>query len=275
AGAGWRRADVAASGDGGASYAIAATLPGGAVIGSAVTALPAGATAGWDAHGAVTVELLAEAMWLESASPAAVLAGANRALLGDEIVQFTRAEALGSRRFRLSGLLRGRRGSEAAVTGHAAGERFVLLDPADLVALDPGLERLGQTLLLRPEGAGDADAVAQAVLVTGAALRPLAPARLRLHHDGGDLVARWIRRSRAGFAWTDGIDAPLAEANEAYRVSIRLDGRLARRFDVTAPAARYTAADRLADGGGSVVTVAVAQLSAAVGPGAQAIASLA
>jgi len=36
----------------------------------------------------------------------------------------------------------------------------------------------------------------------------------------GDLVIRWTRRSRQGFAWVDGIDAPLGETREQYRVVI-------------------------------------------------------
>ena len=32
------------------------------------------------------------------------------------------------------------------------------------------------------------------------------------------MLLRWTRRSRGGFAWIDGVDAPLGEAREQYRV---------------------------------------------------------
>jgi hypothetical protein len=52
-------------------------------------------------------------------------------------------------------------------------------------------------------------------------LRPPSPvnvsAELRLT---GDLFIQWTRRSRQGFAWVDGVDAPLGEALERYRIVI-------------------------------------------------------
>ena len=36
----------------------------------------------------------------------------------------------------------------------------------------------------------------------------------------GDLRLRWIRRSRRGFAWIDGVDVPLGETSEKYRLAI-------------------------------------------------------
>jgi hypothetical protein len=59
-----------------------------------------------------------------------VLAGANAALIGDEILQFAHAEFVGPARYRLSRLLRGQRGTEPEMKPHPQGARFVLLDPA-------------------------------------------------------------------------------------------------------------------------------------------------
>jgi hypothetical protein len=38
--------------------------------------------------------------------------------------------------------------------------------------------------------------------------------------SGGDLVIGWTRRSRQGFAWVDGVDSPLGEGIEQYRVML-------------------------------------------------------
>jgi hypothetical protein len=270
---GWRRAPLVISRDAGFSYQAAGTIAGGGVQGVAASVLPPGTTAGWDRFAAVEVELLSDAMWLQPASEAAVLAGANLALLGDELVQFTQAEMLASRRFRLSGLLRGRQDSEAAVAGHAAGERFVLIDPAALLPIDLPLESIGQTMLARATGSGDAGSDAVAALVGGRALRPLSPAHLHLRQDDDDIVASWVRRSRSGFGWPDFIDAPLAEAGETYRVIILRGGVPVRSAAVTSPAFRYAAIDRLADGGTGANELRVSQVSALVGPGAAAVAT--
>ena len=54
-------------------------------------------------------------MALQHAGDAALLAGANAAMLGAELIQFGRAEPLGQGRYRLSRLLRGRGGSDDAI----------------------------------------------------------------------------------------------------------------------------------------------------------------
>jgi hypothetical protein len=273
-GAGWRRALIEVSGDDGASYAPLGMVAGGAVQGVAVGQLGAGNVDGWDRFAAIEVELLSDAMWLEGRTEAAVLAGSNLALIGDEILHFAVAEALAPRRFRLSGLLRGRRGTEAAVAGHVVGERFVLLDPAALLAFDPPIEAIGRAYRFRAQGAGDSDSPYVTAVAGGAALRPLAPVALRLVEAGGMITASWIRRSRAGFGWPDFVDAPLGEASEAYRVDVLIDGQPARTATVTEARFTYSDADRMADGDGNVVAMHVAQLSGTVGPGATAIAIL-
>src|SRR5690606_22265616 len=78
---------------------------------------------------------------LDGANPEAIAGGANKALVGREIVQFARAERLTGNRWRIAGLLRGRGGTEAAaLAGAAAGSGFVLLDHRPHL-LDPA--RLG------------------------------------------------------------------------------------------------------------------------------------
>ena len=269
---GWRRAGVEVSSDGGASYAAVGVAEAGGSIGTALTVLPAGPRDRWDNHATVDVELLAEAMWLESRTPDSVLAGANLALIGDELVQFASVAALGPRRFRLGTLLRGRRGSEAAIAGHAAGERFVLIVPDRLLRFDAPVELLGSTIAVRATGTGDLAPVTAALTIAGRALLPLAPAGLRATRLGGDTVIGWQRRSRAGFGWADFVDAPLAEDSERYRIDIRRAGAVLRTVEVAAPAFTYAAAMRAADGDG--LAVSVRQLSARVGPGAAATLTL-
>ncbi len=271
---GWRRAAIEASGDDGNRYDVVGVVEGGATMGQALAPLPAGPLDRWDRAASVEVMLLSEAMWLAGSSPATVLAGANLALIGDEIVQFAEAEAIAPRRFRLSMLLRGRRGTEFAVAGHGSGEAFVMLDPATLLAFDPPLDAVGRTYRFRAAGTGDLDTDPILLPLRGRAVQPLSPVDLRLAAVGGGLVAGWKRRSRAGFGWPDFVDVPLDEAREAYRVDVALDGRPARSVDVTSPAFAYSAADRLADGGGSLVTLTVAQLGESFGPGRAAAATI-
>ncbi len=109
----------------------------------------------FDTRHSVVVALLHDGMWLQGRSDLALTAGDNAALLGDEIVQFGRAEALGGGRFRLSRLLRGRRGTEWAAGLHEPGERFVLLAPTDLRQIAAPLPALGTEVALMARGTGD------------------------------------------------------------------------------------------------------------------------
>lgn len=220
--AGWRRAALSISHDGDASWADAGMTAAPAVMGEALAALAAGGAALFDDSNFVDVRLLNDSMWLESRTDAALVDGANLALVGEELIQFGRAEPLGERAFRLSRLLRGRRGTEWAIGDHGAGERFVLLEAAALALVDLPASRIGGMLAVMAEGLGDAGApVMTARMIEGAALRPPAPAHLVAEHlAGGDIRLTWVRRSRDGWDWRDGGDAPLAEEAERYVLTI-------------------------------------------------------
>jgi hypothetical protein len=257
--AGWRRAGVTISLDDGASYEPIGLLPAPVAMGRAVSVLPAARAAGWDRLGTVEVELIADTMWLESRIETAVLAGANLALLGDEIIQFAVAQALGNRRFRLSGLLRGRRGTDLAVGTHVANERFVLLDQGAMLALPLPLERQGQTVLLRATGAGDAAALPVAANLGGAAIRPLLPVHLSWRRQAGQLHLAWIAQSRAGFGWPDLADVPIGESRLAFRAVLRDAAGIVAEAELNEPS--WTLADRA-----GLLWLDVAQLGATLGP---------
>jgi hypothetical protein len=77
----------------------------------------------------------------------------------------------------------------------------------------------------------------------------------------------WVRRSRAGFDWTDG-PVPLGETAESYTVEVLSGASVMRRATVTEPLFVYDAAMRAVDGTGTTGTLAfrVTQGGAA-GPG--------
>ena len=256
ASAGWRRAGLLASVDGGASFVPLGTSALPAIMGTAATALAPARTDVTDRANAVEVELLHDDMLLGDADQAALLGGTNRAALGDEIVQFARAEPAGGTRWRLSELWRGRAGSENAVGGHAVGERFVLLDPDSALPLPPELAVPGVRVIAT--GIGDtAPWPAATAPAVGRAAVPLSPVALAAGRAAnGDLEVRWTRRSRGGFGWTDGVDAPLAEEREAYRVTVT-GASGTTTVDVAEPHWTWPAA-----GIAMPVTIAVSQIGA-------------
>ena len=259
--AGWRRAHLLASFDGGAEWKEAGATAAPATLGTAETALPAADALLFDAVSTVDVELANEAMWLEQASDDAMVGGANLALVGDELVQFGRAQWLGGRRFRLSRLLRGRRGTEWAAAGHAPGEPFLLVEGDALTAIEAPAGSIGGEAQVSAAGIGDGDEPALAAkAISGESIRPPSPVHLGARRLGnGDVAIGWVRRSRQGWAWASGGDTPLGEEREAYRVEIAGDG-FGRTVDTDRPGHVYTAADQAADGAGGTLQISVRQL---------------
>jgi hypothetical protein len=223
---GWHGAALLTSIDDGARWSSAGSVRTAAILGS-VAATPGVAPATLiDTRNMVDVVLANPAHSLSNAGDALLDGGANLALVGDELLQFGRAEQLDATRWRLSHLWRGRRGTEAAIGTQRAGDRFVLLNATTITAIDLPLATLGATVRVLASGAGDTGEAAEAeAMVTGSSVLPPAPVAFRAdaQPDGG-LRLRWIRRSRAGWRWLDGVDAPLAEESEAYRLSLESGG---------------------------------------------------
>jgi hypothetical protein len=219
-GAGWRRAVLAVSVDGGIRWEPAGSTAAPAIAG--VVEDPGGATDCRiiDRRNSIIVELVLGGMMLADAEEAALDAGLNLALMGDELVQFGEAEPLGGNRWRLSRLWRGRRGTEAAAGTAVAGDRFVLIDPAVLAARD-GIAGIGADVAILGTAPADGEGVEVATRLTGASILPPAPVHLRLERvPGGEARFRWTRRSRSGWRWQDGVEIPLGEETEQYRVRI-------------------------------------------------------
>ncbi|HEY0411900.1 MAG TPA: phage tail protein [Allosphingosinicella sp.] len=262
--AGWRRAELSVSYDSGTSWQGAGATAPAAVIGTALSVPGPAGSALLDEHGRFDVELLGDEMWLESRTDGALAGGANVAALGDELIQFGRAEPLGGRHFRLSRLLRGRRGTEWAASGHAPGEAFALIDAAVLVAVEPPLAALGAEARILAAGLGDGpDTEPAAIAVTGEAMRPPSPVHLAARRlPGGDVAVDWVRRSRLGWVWLDGADAPLGEEREAYRLTLTTASSR-RVAEPDGPAFVYAAADQAADGAAGPLRIEAVQLGAA------------
>lgn len=188
------------------------------IVGRLANALGPSSAMLLEREASVEVELASADFALTSADPGAIADGANRALVGEEVLQFARAERTGARRWRLIGLLRGRAGTEAAAhLGHADDTTFVLLD-ARPVQVDP--VKLGTASAIAAIGLVDPAPVVATIAGAGATLRPLTPVHPRTVEAAGSVTLCWTRRSRGAWRWLDGVDVPLGEQAEAYLVGL-------------------------------------------------------
>jgi hypothetical protein len=204
------------------------------------------------------------------------------------VVQALQVELLAPRRYRLTRLLRGQRGTEGAMSRPApAGARVVVLDEA-LAPLPVSEAELGLPWNWRVGPASrpisDESYVAPSFTPSGAGLRPFSVVHIeqpwRKARSPGDLTIRWTRRSRALAAdsW-GGIDVPLAEEAEAYEVEIMDGGVVKRTLASNTTSVTYGGTQQIADWGallvpGDTLGVRIYQLSALVGRGAPAEATL-
>jgi len=246
--AGWRVAELfVEDATTGGLTSIGGTAPS-AIVGTVLATPSAAASpALFDTVSAIDVQLLNGVMTLASADDASLLRGANMALVGGEVIQFGVASQTGPDTWRLTRLLRGRRGTEWAMTGHAGGEAFLLLDQTSLLAIPSSYAAMGSTLLMDAIGIGDTTPATASALVAGQAVLPLSPVHVRAIQSGGDWQFGWVRRSRIGWQWLDGVDAPLGEAQESYRIDLKRAGAVFRSATVSAPAWTYAAASITAD----------------------------
>lgn len=271
----WRGALLYRSEDGGANYSRFADAFSPAVIGTAITALPAFADNRLDEANTLTV-LLRGVAELQSVSMLALLNGANAALLGEEVLQFRDAVEVVPGEYRLSGFLRGRMGTEWAVSSHAIGERFVLLD-GNLVkeTAYPGL--LGLPRLYKPVtlGATLGSAEEQSFTFAGKAYKPLSPVHVAGVRDGaGNLDISWVRRGRIGGEWRDYAEVPLGEVAENYEIDVLNGGNVVRTIVSATPVVSYSALEQTADFGAPQggVSLKIYQISEVVGRGYPALA---
>ncbi|MEI4234466.1 phage tail protein [Roseovarius sp. D22-M7] len=268
----------------GADWDIPARISDPALIGTLRAALaPPRSVWTWDAVNALDVRLRDPEGRLESVSDLQLLNGRNAALVvdadgGAELIQFRDVTPLGNDIYRLSTLLRGRRGTDGRLA-HAAGAVIVVLDDEGALFTEP-LGLVGQQLRYRGVGRGEAfdeaDTVTQ--VVGGTDLKPYTPAHVAGVWTAAGITLSWRRRTRIGGDWRDGTGTvPLAEAAEAYEVDI-LDGAgdVIRVLETATPQVLYAAAQAQADFGTvpDTLTLCVHQTSAAVGRGFPATATV-
>lgn len=261
--------------DGGGNYVKIAQSGTEATIGTMFNVAPDGPTGIWDEGNELLIEL--QSGTLESRTEAAVLNGANAAAIGAhgrwEIVQFRNAENVLDNIWRLTGLLRGRRGTEHHVGTGQLDDSFVLISGNGIIRIPLPLQGVGREFLYKAVGTGITVDAADEVAFTGAgeALKPFSPTFINADRDSstGHWTISWIRRGRFGETLQTGTDVPLSEAVEDYEVEILEGTTVKRTISVSTPEAVYTANQQVTDFGVAQVgiTVRVYQISEQVGRG--------
>lgn len=267
----WRGTALFISNDGGITWSNTGSTIVGGTIGASIDVL--GNYAGgntFDSFNSVTVTLVNGT--LSSTTLDSILNNANAALIGNEVVQFLNAELVGTNQYKLTCLLRGRRGTEWAMSSHAIGDRFILLDANSLQRVVTNQSQINVAAIYKAVSIGNTLSLSTPNNFTNSAvgLKPFSPVSVGGGRDAsGNIYISWLRRSRIGGGWLNNVDVPLGEDSESYSVDIMNGSAVVRTVAMTTPNLTYTAAQQVTDFGSlqSSVTINVYQLSAAVGRG--------
>lgn len=242
--AGWRVRPVDISA--GAVTTSMQTARSESLLGQALTVVGAAEADLADEINSLDVQLVDPAQWLTSCDDEALGAGMNLAVIGNEVIQFANAASLGGGRFRLTRLLRGRWGTECAVSTHATGEAFCLIQPGNVQPVVLPISAIGLSVI-----ADDRRGDTAQVQLRGESVRPWTPVNVQATIEAaGDLALSWTRRSRAGSSWIDEVDVPLGETREDYRVTV-IGALASAEFVTTEPSLTIAASDLAALGSGT------------------------
>lgn len=275
---GWSGGVVFESPDRGQTWnEIDATAAPGANIGIALTSIGAGRTDIIDTVSVLQVEMSQD---LESVTQLQLFGGSNLFAYGSdgrwEIIGAQTCTLQGDGSWILTNLLRGRFGTESAMTQHAVGDTVVALTANTLTFVPSETSAIGLSRLYLAITAGgtlDSD-YATEFTYRGVNLECLSPVYLNGNRDPStqDWTLTWMRRTRVGGAWRDYVDAMLGETAESYEIDIFADGTYAtvkRTLTSTSASVSYSSANQVTDFGSnqSTLYVRIYQMSTIVGRG--------
>lgn len=275
----WSGSGVYDSSDG-TSYVLRTSINSATAIGTCSTVL--GAWSGgnvFDESNTVTVNV-GSVQTLSSYSRDEILTGAAPGyLVGSELLYARTATLTSPGVYVLSGLLRGRRGTEWAMASHGASERLVRLSTSGMAFLPLDAGDLAGLRYYKGVSTGQRLSAVAAKTITplGVNLKPWSPVDARVDRSASDHVITWKRRTRLSTRLTGALpmSCPLGEASEGYVVEIFAGSAQAtagtpvlRMLTSSSQSVTYTSAMRSADGtGSSIVYLRVYQLSAEIGRG--------
>jgi hypothetical protein len=247
---GWPSAAIMKSSDG-QSYSLLSLVNTASKMGVAETAL-SDWTGGniFDEKNTVDIKMYGNST-LASVTRDEALAGDFCILLGNEIIFARTATLIATSRYRLSGLLRGRFGTEHETDSHAVNERFVVLSASTLRAFQPTTAELNVERYYKGVTSQNkiSAAIAKAYTYTGITQKPYSPVNIGGGVSGlaGDWTIKWVRRSRYRGAWLDSYDVPLDEAAESYEIRIMNGSSVKRTLTSSTNSVTYTYAQQLTD----------------------------
>lgn len=241
-------------------------------VATATAAPPSTSPYLWDNTTTIQVEL--KTGTLSSASELEVYNGSNWALVGDELIGFKTATLVSGTTYNLTGLLRGRRGTNVYMDQHDNDEAFILLDDALIeFPYDINTKETTRYFKFVTIGSDISKATAYDAQPSTVSIRPWKVADLTAVQSGTDWNISWIGTNQFDGEMVDSGPVPNPHKFGGFVIQI-LDQlgspqTVKRTITQQTTSYTYTEAQQIADFGSaqSSVVVRVAQIDQRVGPG--------
>lgn len=250
----------------------------GSEMGYAANAIGAGRTDMFDHANALTVFLISGSLSAESETN--VLNGSNWFAYGAsgrwEIIGVKSPTLQSDGSYIFTDMLRGRKGTEWAMTTHQIGDAVVLLDSNSIAFITTNTSSIGSSRMYKGVTVDQSlDEVAEDTFTyLGVNLECLSPIGLSgYRNSAGDWIITWIRRTRVDGEWRDLVDAGLGETTEQYIVEFYSASDYVTlkhtSATLTTSTYTYTSASQITDftAQQSTLYAKIYQLSAVVGRG--------
>lgn len=234
----------------------------GSTMGRVLSAVPAGVSDVWDE--VTTIDVYLPAGQLENVRHEQVYAGRNRFALGNEIIAARTCTLIDERTYRLSGLIRGMRGTSPEA--HSEETPLVWLNGEGIEFIPVNLSSVGLFRSYRLVNSGDpvGDQPIHFFTPDGRNVRPMAPTDVIGSRDvSNNLTVTWTRVTRAIVSLFSIQNIPLMEPYEAYEADVMDGSTVLRTISSTTASLSYSAAEQTSDGltPGDPVTLRLYQFS--------------
>lgn len=252
--------------------------PSGSEMGYAINAIGSGRTDIFDSVNSLQVSLIQGD--LSSETELNVLNGANWFAYGAngrwEIIGAKTVTLKSDGTYIFTDLLRGRKGTEWAMTTHVIGDQVVLLDSNSIAFISTNTSSIGVSRLYKGVTTEQAlDEVSEeSFAYQGVNLECLSPIYLNGNRsNANNWVLTWVRRSRIDAEWRDYVDVSVGETAENYIVEFYSDATYTTlkhtSATLTSATYSYSSAQQTTDFGSNQATLycKIYQVSSVVGRG--------
>lgn len=266
---GWPGCAIYVSRDGGNTYNLFSSTSAESTWGMVTLPVAQASHYTWDEVTTIDVEL--KSGTLESKPEINVLNGENWCLIANEIIGFKNAVFNGGTSYTLSGLLRGRRGTEIHIPDAQADSPFILLDSA-LVEFPYPRDQTNLTYNFKFVTIGSDIGKAQNFEAGPNILsrRPWAPYNVQKELIGTDWTVTWVGRNQFMSDMVDSQEIPKPEGFRGFGIQFLDGGGLVKRDTYqNGSTFTYTEAMQIEDFGSAQgsITVRVVQLDEIAGLG--------